>query len=177
MAGTTGSALYLAFDSTVLDTDYRSFSPSEEIGLVDQSAGSDTNRTYLTTLKDGTASATIVIQSEDTTTWGALVPGTEGTLEAPIGFLGREREPYLTLWHSRRPGDATDPPKPYMVERNWSERIAVEPANPYLLEVQDACAAIRGERPPTFGSEPLDATMRVIDACFASDKSGRAIEL
>ena len=81
MAGITGSALYLAFASTVLDTDYRSFSPAEEMGTVDQSAGADTNRTYLTTIKDGTASVTILIQSEDTTTWGAVVPGTEGTLE------------------------------------------------------------------------------------------------
>ena len=105
------------------------------------------------------------------------VSGTEGTLEAPIGFLGREREPYLTLWHSRRPADATDPPKPYMVERNWSERIAVQAANPYLLEVEDACAAIRGERPPAFGSQPLDATVRVLDACFASDKAGHAVEV
>jgi predicted dehydrogenase len=62
-----------------------------------------------------------------------------------------------------------------MVERNWSERIAVEPANPYLLEVEDACAAIRGERPSLFGAEPLDANMRVIDACFASDQAGHAV--
>ena len=81
MAGTTGSALYLLWDGTELDTDYRSFSESEEIGMVDQSAGADTARTYLTELKDGTASATIVIQAADTTTWGTLVPGTEGTLE------------------------------------------------------------------------------------------------
>ncbi len=105
------------------------------------------------------------------------VSGTEGTLEAPIGFLGRERAPFLLLWHSRRPRDAIDPPKPYMVERNWSERITVEPANPYLLEVEDACAAIRGERPLLFGAEPLDANMRVIDACFASDQAGHAVQV
>jgi predicted dehydrogenase len=81
MAGLTGKNLYVLFDSTVLDTDYRSFGPSEEIGLVDQSAGSDDDRTYLTELKDGTTKITIVIQADDTTTWGALVPGTEGTLE------------------------------------------------------------------------------------------------
>ena len=81
MAGITGTNLYLAFGSKVLDTDYRSFSSSEEMNLVDQSAGSDTARTYLTTLKDGTASATIVVQAGDTGTWGALAPGTEDTLE------------------------------------------------------------------------------------------------
>lgn len=81
MPGSTGAALYLLWDGTVLDTDYRSFSESEEIGMVDQSAGADLNRTYLTELKDGTASTTIVVQASDTTTWGALVPGGEGTLE------------------------------------------------------------------------------------------------
>jgi len=81
MAGITGSGLYLKFGDTVLDTDYRAFSPSEEIGVVDQSAGSDTSRTYLTTLKDGKASVTIVIQAGDTTTWGAVDIGTEATLE------------------------------------------------------------------------------------------------
>ena len=55
MAGYTGSALYLLFSGTTLSTDYRAFSDSEEIGMVDQSAGADTERTYLTTLKDGTA--------------------------------------------------------------------------------------------------------------------------
>ena len=81
MAGITGTNLYLKFGSTVLDTDYRSFSAGEEMNLVDESAGSDTARSYLTTLKDGTASATIVIQAGDTGTWAALTPGTSGTLE------------------------------------------------------------------------------------------------
>jgi len=81
MAGITGTAFYATFNSQVLDTDYRSFSNSEEIGTVDQSAGSDANRTYLTALKDGTASITFVMQSEDTTTWGAVAVGTDDTLE------------------------------------------------------------------------------------------------
>ena len=35
MAGYTGSALYLTFGGTVLDTDYRDFSAGEEIGTTD----------------------------------------------------------------------------------------------------------------------------------------------
>ena len=81
MAGITGKDLYLAFGGTVLDTDYRSFGDSREMALVDQAAGSDTARTYLTTLQDGTATATIVIQVGDTATWDALAEGTGGTLE------------------------------------------------------------------------------------------------
>lgn len=81
MGGFVGKDLYLAFDGTVLDTDFRSFNPSEEIGMVDQSAGADTGSTWLTTLITGTASSAFVLQSADTTTWGALSPGSEGTLE------------------------------------------------------------------------------------------------
>ena len=44
----------------------------------------------------------------------------------------------------------------------------------YVGEVRDLSAAIRGEQKPRYAWEPLDATMRVLDACFASDKSGRA---
>lgn len=81
MAGLVGTNLYLAFGGTVLDTDYRDFSGSEEMGMVDDSAGSDSARTYLTTLKDGSASATVVLQASGTVIWDALVPGTAGTLE------------------------------------------------------------------------------------------------
>jgi len=103
MAGITGTNLYLVFGSKVLDTDYRSFSDSEEMNLVDQSAGSDTARTYLTTLKDGTASATIVVQSGDTGTWGALVPGTEGTLEwGPEGTAATKPRHYVNAIVSTR---------------------------------------------------------------------------
>ena len=105
MAGVTGSALYLAFGSgtTVLDTDYRNMSPDESIGLVDQSAGADADKTFLTTLKEGSASATIVIQAADTTTWGALVPGSEGTLEwAEEGTAATKPRHYVNAIVKRR---------------------------------------------------------------------------
>ena len=81
MAGLVGKNLYLAFGGTVLDTDYRDFSASEEMGMVDDSAGSDSNRTYLTNLGDGSASATVVLQASGTVTWAALAEGSSGTLE------------------------------------------------------------------------------------------------
>ncbi len=81
MAGFAGGAAYIAFAGVVLDTDFRSFSPTEEMGVADVSAGADTNRTYVDLLKDGTATITILIQSADTTTWGAVALGTEGSLE------------------------------------------------------------------------------------------------
>ena len=79
--GITGKELYLAFKSVVLDTDYRSFSGSETGELADQTAGADANRTYLPTVKDGTFTTTILVQTDDTTTWGAVAVHGEGTLE------------------------------------------------------------------------------------------------
>jgi len=88
------------------------------------------------------------------------VSGTKGTLEAPLGFLGREKEAELVLTANGR-----------------MERMVLEPANPYVLEIEDMCAALRGERAALFGGEPLEANMRVIDACYASDKAGQAVEV
>jgi hypothetical protein len=79
--GATGQGYYVKFGSTVLSTNYRMFNTSEEMGVVDQSAGADTARTYLTTLEDGTASLTAKYKAGDTAIWGAIDKGTEATLE------------------------------------------------------------------------------------------------
>lgn len=86
MAEYTGEALYLKFGSTVLSGDFRQFSVSENVDLVDASAGADAARTYLARLEDGTASLRLLDQSDGTALWDALDKGTSGTLEwAPEG--------------------------------------------------------------------------------------------
>jgi predicted dehydrogenase len=86
--------------------------------------------------------------------------GTAGKLEAPHGFASRPGEPalLLTVGHD-------------------IEHIELPEANTYAMEVLDLCEAIRGVHPPSFAWEPLDATMRVLDACFASDSYGRAVQV
>ena len=81
MAGLTGKGLYIKFGGTVLNTDYRTFGHSRGIDKVDGSAGADTFKTYLTTLKDGSITCAIIAQASDTSTRGTLVPGTGGSLE------------------------------------------------------------------------------------------------
>jgi hypothetical protein len=86
MAEYTGKNLYVIFGTTVLDGGSRVFDPTEEIGLVDASAGSAGSRTYITTLEDGRASMELVDQTGDTAIWGAVDLGVEATLEwAPEG--------------------------------------------------------------------------------------------
>jgi hypothetical protein len=81
MVAHTGSALWIKFGSTVLSGDYQSFGDTETGGVVDASAGADTNRSYLTTLKDGTATASLALQtSAGTLIWEAVAPLASGTL-------------------------------------------------------------------------------------------------
>lgn len=81
--GYTGTDAYIKFDSTELHTYYRNAGPTEEVDLVDKSAGSDDSKTYLAALKDGSMSLEIVIPSgtAGTALWAAIAPATEGTLE------------------------------------------------------------------------------------------------
>lgn len=88
------------------------------------------------------------------------VVGTKGKLESPEGFGSREGKPALTLTVDGK-----------------TEQITVPPANGYMLEAKDLSEAIRGVHPPSFAWEPLDATMRVIDACFAADKAGHTVAI
>lgn len=76
-----GSAGYIKFGSTVLSSDERTFTPEESIGLADATAGNDTARTRLATIKDGKASWEGVLQAGGTALWAAVAPGVSGTLE------------------------------------------------------------------------------------------------
>jgi len=80
MAALTGSGLYVLFGTTELTTDYRSFGATETGGVIDASAGADTARTYLTTLKDGSATLSAVWQTGAAALWAAVAPTTSGTL-------------------------------------------------------------------------------------------------
>lgn len=84
---------YIKFGSTVLSNDFRSFNPTEDVNLVDASAGNDANRTYLTGLKDGKATAELVSQTGGSALWAALAPGTSGTLEwGPEGTVAGKQK-------------------------------------------------------------------------------------
>jgi hypothetical protein len=89
MAEFTGSALVASFvnagGTLTLNTDYRTMTNSPTIGLVDGSSGSDTAKTYLTTLLDGKYSWKGVAQTGGTVLESQLAPGTSGTL-----IIGRE---------------------------------------------------------------------------------------
>lgn len=83
MPSFTGKNLHLDLGGTAINADYREFNIDEEMGIVDQSAGSDTARTYLTTLEDASGSLMVVDQADGTAAtyiWNLLDKGTEGTL-------------------------------------------------------------------------------------------------
>lgn len=78
MPAYTGTALEVTFNGTVISGDYTEFSWSREVGLVENSAGSDQERTYNKTLKDGTATMTGYRQDTDVTR--LVEEGDEGDL-------------------------------------------------------------------------------------------------
>ncbi len=51
----TGKNLVITFDGTDISADYRTFDTSEEIGLVDVTAGADDAASYAMTFSDGSA--------------------------------------------------------------------------------------------------------------------------
>jgi hypothetical protein len=106
MVDYTGRNLVLKFKGTTISTDFREFSNDEEMGITDVSAGSDTARTYLTTLEDGTASVTTLNQTGGTTAtdpWNLMDKGAEGTLEwGPEGTAATKPRHYVNAIVTKR---------------------------------------------------------------------------
>ena len=57
------------------------------------------------------------------------------------------------------------------------EEIRVEPTNPYLMELEDMNAAIRGERAPLLGRADALGQARTIDALFRAAATGTVVSL
>lgn len=84
MAQYTGSALVVKFKGTTISGRQRTLTAKEEIGLVDQSAGADVAKTYLTELEDGDAKLEVLDQRDGTAAtalWNLCDKGAEGTLD------------------------------------------------------------------------------------------------
>lgn len=82
------------------------------------------------------------------------VSGTEGRLIAPLGWNPPQGRPALLL----ETNDGID-------------EIEIPHADDYAGEVQDLSEATRGLKEPAYAWEPLDANMRVIDACYKSHRT------
>jgi xylose dehydrogenase (NAD/NADP) len=88
--------------------------------------------------------------------------GTSLPDRSELEAIGTEGSLYLAdPWHCQ---------KPVIEVRTGGgvERIEVEAANPYQLELEDMNAAIHGERPPLLGRADAIGQARAIDALFRS---------
>ena len=96
--------------------------------------------------------------------WGFTAPG------GPFSVIGERGR--LTGTYGWGPPEG----KPAMVLMTGgkTEEIFVGRANDYTGEVQDVSEAVRGVHAPVYAWEPLDANMRVIDACYRSYCTGVA---
>lgn len=66
--------------TVALNTDYRSFNMSDNIDMAETTAGADTDKTYIATIKDSTIDWSGLYQSKGTALETALAVGTGGTL-------------------------------------------------------------------------------------------------
>jgi len=57
------------------------------------------------------------------------------------------------------------------------ERVEIEPADPYLLELDNFAAAVEGRAEPLLGREDALGQARAIDALYRAAAEGRAVEL
>lgn len=103
MAEYAGSALYLTWihpgGTAVLSGDFRTFSTTPSVDYYESTAGADTDKTYLSGVKDRTISVSYVDQSDGTVTLDALEEGTQGTLVvSPEGTAStKRRETYPAI--------------------------------------------------------------------------------
>jgi D-xylose 1-dehydrogenase (NADP+, D-xylono-1,5-lactone-forming) len=89
---------------------------------------------------------------------GLEVVGTEGSLVIPDPWLARR----LVLHLGR--GDAR-------------EEIALPPADPYRIQLENMCAAIRGNAEPLLGREDAVAQARALEALYRSADEGGPVAL
>jgi len=86
MARYTGKNLVVSWvysrGTVSLNGDFRSFKTNESVDTADKSAGADTHRSFVPTLRDTTASLEFLdtTGSSGTAQWAATEPGTEGTV-------------------------------------------------------------------------------------------------
>jgi predicted dehydrogenase len=76
---------------------------------------------------------------------------------APYGWRAPEGKPALQI-----------------ITSGQMQEITIASKNDYMGEVQDLSEAIRGLRTPVYVAEPLEANMRVIDACYKAYRTGKA---
>lgn len=84
----TGKDARIVFNGGTVESDYRNLDVSRAVDIVEKSAGSDGAKTYITTLKDGTATLEMTYAGGTATNsyLAQFALGTEGTLEwAPQG--------------------------------------------------------------------------------------------
>lgn len=76
-----GTAAYISFKGTVISADYRKFEVDLSQDTVEKSAGSEASKSYIATLKDGTAKLTYAyVGTSGAAYTGLFALGEKGTL-------------------------------------------------------------------------------------------------
>lgn len=71
-------------------------------------------------------------------------------------------------WHGRSPGLV-------LATESGVQEIAIAVVDPYRLEVENFCAAVRGEAPLLIGPDEIVAQAAAMQALYAAAEGGRAV--
>jgi hypothetical protein len=106
MAHYAGDNVYVEFNGTDISLDRRTIEWNETGDLAEVSAGADADRTFVPTLKSGSASGEFVADSDGTAAtdiWNLCVPLTEGTLVVgPEGTAAGKRKGSVNAFVTNR---------------------------------------------------------------------------
>jgi len=103
--GFVGKNAYIKFGNTELQTYFRTLNKAEEIDLVEQTSGSDADKSWLATVRSGTYDGEFIMPSgtAGTAVFGAVALGTSATLEVgPEGTAsGKPKHSVTAIVRSR----------------------------------------------------------------------------
>lgn len=142
---------------------YFECNPERVIALVDRDPAFHTDRTTSALLDFGHGRQLAFSVSTQAARFQRLqLVGTKGRLEIDVPFNAPEGAP--TSYHVHGPGGVGAPPP---------RTVTLPVADQYQLQMESFSRAVRSETPDASGLDDALANMRVIEALFASEKSGR----
>ena len=112
---------------------------------------------------DGDAPLAFTVSTQSVYHQRVHIFGTKNRLEITIPFNQPQNDPVIYLMHDGKTPDGLD-----------ASRFTIETADQYQLQAEHYCKLIRaGEKPSAKRLEDALLNMRIIDALFRSERSGR----
>jgi predicted dehydrogenase len=162
---TGGGALYdIGCYAIVAGRWFYESEPLRGVAMADRDPKFKTDRVFSALLDFGKGRPlAFTVSTQSVVHQRAHIFGTKGRIEITIPFNQPQNDPAVYLMHDGSTPDGLD-----------ARRFTVPTADQYQMQAEHYCKLIRsGERPSSKRLEDAIGNMRIIDALFKSEKSGR----